>query len=117
MIKEMWVGVSDKLVMPYVKDKEILDCSDEAESIAIGAGFWLATGKRANVFMSADGFANTINFLTSWIIPQNIEMNLLISTGRQEPSHKIMTDILSDLIKLLPYDPERMDIKIVTKQS
>lgn len=112
------VGVSDKILVPWLtwNKREYMDCSDEGEAVAIGAGYYLATGKKANVFMSADGFCNALNFLTSWIIPGGIKMHLVISTGRTEPPHKIMTDILSDMLKLLPNESENITIEIVRKE-
>ena len=40
-------------------------------------------------------------------------MDIMISTGRQEPPHKVMTDIFDDLLRLIPYDPERIFISIM----
>jgi len=111
-----YVGVPDKLLSEYLKDKVYLTATDEGEAVGYGAGYYLATGKRANVFMSADGFCNALNALTSYVIPEGIEMNLIISTGRQEPQHKVMSDILEDLIKLLPYDTERISLEIIRKR-
>lgn len=109
----MNVGVPDKKIAKWLEGKEYIMASDEGEALAIGAGYWLATKERANVFMSADGFCNALNFLTSWVIPDNIEVHLVVSTGRQEPPHKVMSDILENLIKLLPYDPERISFEII----
>ena len=115
MNNNLCIGISDKILFNWLKGKEYMNCSDEGEGLAIGAGFYLATGKRATVFMSADGLCNALNFLTSWIIPEKIEMDLVISTGRVEPPHKVMTDILPWLIKLLPYDPTRIHFNIMQK--
>jgi len=82
---------------------------------SVCAGFFLATRERANVFMSADGFCNALNPLTSYVIPEGIEMNLIISTGRMELQHKEMTRILKPLIKLLKHDPKRINIEIIEK--
>lgn len=109
------VGVSDKIVMPWLKGREYMDCSDEGEAVAIAAGYYLATNKKANVFMSADGFCNALNFITSWVIPENIRMHLVISTGRTEAPHKVMTDILSKMLSILPNDSERLSYEIVSK--
>lgn len=111
------VGIQDKILVDWCKDKEYFDCSDEGEAVAIGAGYFLATGKRANVFMSADGLCNAMNFLTSWIIPEGIEMNLIISTGRQENPHKVMTKILPELLELLDYDYKKINIQVIEKDA
>ncbi len=115
----MWTlvtGVPDKIVLSWLKNKEYIVATDEGEAVGIGAGWYLATKKRANVFMSADGFCNALNPLTSYVIPEGIKMNLIISTGRTENQHKEMTRILKPLIELLHVDPKRINIKIVEKR-
>lgn len=113
----MIVGISDKVLHKWLEGKEYMGASDEGEAVAIGAGYYLATGKRATVFMSSDGFCNAMNFLTSWVIPEGIEMDLVISTGRTEPSHAVMTNILPSIISLLNYDPSRINIQLLQKES
>lgn len=112
----MIVGISDKLLLPWLKDKEYMNCSDEGEAVGIAGGYFLATGKRATVFLSADGFCNALNPLTSWVIPENIEMNIVVSVGRQESQHKIMSDILGKIIGLLQYDPTRIYFQFVRRE-
>jgi sulfopyruvate decarboxylase TPP-binding subunit len=114
-MKEFYVGISDKVLNDWIKDKEYITPSDEGEAIAIGAGYFLATRRRANVFMSSDGFCNALNFITSYVIPEKIEMNLIISTGRQEPPHKVMSDLLPTLIKELPYDAKILHFEIMQR--
>lgn len=109
----MLIGVPDKILDKHIKSQKYIVASDEGEAVGIAAGYYLATGKRATAFMSADGFCNALNPITSYIIPEKIEMNFLISTGRQEPQHKVMTDILYKLIKLLPYDTRKCDFRVV----
>lgn len=111
----MRIGVPDKLLIKWLK-KDYIIATDEGEAIGIAGGYYLATKKRATVFMSADGFCNALNPLTSWVIPEGIKMNLVISTGRQEPPHKVMSDILEKIIKLLPYDPKKISIKLIKKK-
>ena len=110
------IGVPDKVLAKWLGDREYIATADEGEAIGIGAGYYLATKKRATVFMSADGFCNALNPLTSYVIPEGIKMNLVISTGRQEAPHKVMSDMLKELIKLIPYDPKRLHFKIIEKK-
>lgn len=77
----------------------------------------MATSERADVYMSADGFCNAMNAITSWIIPEGIEMNLFISTGREEPPHKVMTKILPELLELIDYDPKKLSITLINKND
>lgn len=110
----MNIALQDKVIKKYMDENKVsdfLDCSNEAEAIAIAGGYWLGKRKRANVYFSADGLCNALNFLTSWIIPEGIEMNIFVSSGRQEPPHRVMTDILPSLLELLPYDPDKLSIK------
>jgi sulfopyruvate decarboxylase TPP-binding subunit len=107
------IGVPDKKLAKWLKGKDYISAVDEGEAIGIGAGVYLATKKRATVFMSADGFMNALNPLTSYVIPEGIKMNLVISTGRQEPQHKVATEMLEKIIKILPYAPKRISLKII----
>lgn len=103
----------DKILAKWLEGKDYIVASDEGESIGIGIGYYLATGKRATVFMSADGFCNAMNPLTSLVIPDGIPMNLVIGSGRQEPAHKVMSDNLEFILKILNYDHERIFVKII----
>lgn len=110
----MWaVGIPDKVLVKWLGKKEYIKPSDEGEAIGISAGHYLATGKPATVFMSADGFMNALNPITSYIIPEGIKMNLVISTGRTEPQHKVATKMLKRLIDLLEYDPKAIHFKFI----
>lgn len=111
------IGIPDKLLTPWIAGRDYIKPADEGEAVAIACGVWYATRKRATVFMSADGFANALNPITNLVIPEGIEMDLVISYGRQEPPHKVMSDILLPLIDLLKYDPEKINIKYIKKES
>lgn len=110
------VGVSDKVLMPWLEGKEYMNCSDEGEAVAIAAGHFCATGQKANVFMSADGFMNALNFLTSWILPDNMPMHFVISIGRREPAHFVASDITEPIINLLSkYESKNISYEFVRK--
>lgn len=110
---KFYVGVSDKLLVPWLKGKKYLNCSDEGEAIGIGAGYYLATGKRANVFMSADGFLNALNPLTSLVIPEKIKMNVIVSVGRKEPQHYLATKLVKPLTKLINAKPKGLTFTFI----
>lgn len=110
----MNIALSDKIILPYMPE-EYIGCSNEGEAIAIAGGYWLASAERANVYLSADGFCNALNFITSWVIPDKIQMNLFISAGRLESQHKVMTTILPELLELLNYDTENLSITTMWK--
>lgn len=112
----MLIGIPDKLLQKeWLGKKKYITPADEAEAVAIGIGYFEMTGKPATVFMSADGFANALNPITNHVIPYGIKMNLVISYGRQEAPHKVMSDLLQPLIKFLPYDPEKLHIELIKK--
>ena len=108
------VGVPDKATMKWLKKKKYITATDEGEAIGIAGGYYLATGKKATVFMSADGFCNALNPITSWVLSDKVKMDLIISSGRQEKQHRVMSTILRDIIKLLEYEnPKTISFKII----
>lgn len=109
------VGVSDKVLMPWLEGKEYFDCSHEGEAVAICGGYWLATGKRGTAFMSADGLMNALNVLTSWIIPEKIPVHLVISIGRTEPPHYVATEITEPILEMLFKYPNPISVEFVRK--
>jgi len=115
-MKEFNIALTDKVIKPYLDGKTYLDVSNENEAIGIAGGYWLATKKRANVYISADGFCNALNFFTSWVMPEGIEMNIYISSGRTEPPHIVMTEVLPELLELLNYDTKKILIEVIYKK-
>jgi len=112
----MYVGIPDKILAKWLKNKDYLEVSDEGEAVTIASGYYFATKKKATVFMSSDGFCNALNAITSFVIPEKIKMKIVISTGRIEPPHKVMSDTLVKLIGILRYDSKRLSFKIITKK-
>lgn len=112
---DMLVGISDKVMMPWLEGKEYLDCSDEGEAVGIAGGFYLATGRKATAFMSADGLLNALNAITSWIIPEGIEIHIVISIGRMEPPHFVATEITKPIIDLLSKYDHKITFEFVEK--
>lgn len=108
----MIIGVPDSKLKPWLRGKEYVIAADEGEAVGIATGYYLATGKRATVFMSADGFCNALNPITSLVLPYEIPMNFIISTGRTEPQHKEMSDKLERLINLI-YDTGECNIELI----
>lgn len=114
----MWlIGIPDKILTPWIGNRKYIKPADEGEGVAIGAGYYYATGKRATVFMSADGFANALNPISNLLIPYSIPMNIVISYGRKELPHYVMSDALIRIIETLNYDPERLHFEFIKKKS
>lgn len=110
----MLICIPDKKLAKWIEGKDYIKPSDEGEAIGIAVGYYLATKKRATVAMSADGLCNALCPLTSCVIPDKIKMNLVISTGRTEPQHIIMTNALNKILKAINYDPKKIHIKIIS---
>lgn len=115
-MRALITGIPDKVLIKWLGKKDYIKPSDEGEAVGIGVGHYLSTGKPATVFMSADGFCNALNPLTSQVIPTGVEMNLVISTGRTEPQHIVMTKALSKILKAIKYDPTKLHITIIEKE-
>jgi len=101
----MIVGVPCSKLKKWLEGKDYLIAADEGEAVAIAAGYWLATGKPATVFMQSDGFANALNPLASLIIPYGIPINWVISVRTDGEQHEVMGKTIETLIEL--YDLKR----------
>jgi len=110
------ICIPDKILVKWLGKKKYIKPSDEGEAIGIACGIYLATGEPATVAMSADGFCNALNPITSYVIPAKIRMNLVISTGRTEPQHIVMTKALNKIIKAIDADPNFLHIAIIQKE-
>ena len=96
--------VPDKKIAKVLLKNYII-CTDEAECLALAVGAYWATGELSNIYISADGFLNTLNYLTSLVIPERIPMRFYISIGRTEKQHYVATDIVPKIIRhLKKYD-------------
>ncbi len=111
----MIITVPDKLIAKAIEGKEYIMASDEGEAIGIAAGFYYATGKTADVYISADGFMNALNPLTSLVIPESIPMNIFISIGRTESQHKVATELVPKIIENL-HDSKGLHFEYIRKQ-
>ena len=95
------VGVPDSKLNKWLEGKEYMIATNEAEAVAIATGHYLATKQRATVFMSADGFCNALNPLTSLVIPYQIEIDFVIGMRTDEPQHIVMGEKVADIFHLL----------------
>jgi len=115
------ICIPDKLLVPWIGKRKYIAPADEGEAIGIAIGYYYATGKPATVAMSADGFCNALNPITSHVIPFNIPMKIVISVGREEAQHYVMSDVLKGIIKLLKKhqkkNAKRIVIELVKKKS
>lgn len=96
----MIVGTPDSRLNKWVADKEVIITTDEGEAVAIAAGRWFATHIVPTVFMSADGFCNALNPLTSLVIPYGAKMDWVIGVRTDCFQHIVMGNTIDNLIKL-----------------
>jgi len=97
----MIVGVPDSKLADWLKDKEYIVATDEGEAVAIAAGYYLATGKPATVFMQSDGYSNALNAITTLMMPYNITFELKLSVRTDKPQHEIMGKKIYELMDLI----------------
>jgi len=109
----MIVGVPDSKLKEWLKGKDYMIATDEGEAVAIGAGYYLATGKPATVFMGSNGFCNALDALTSLIIPYDISINLVIGVRGEQEHHEIMGREIYNILSDLDYDPRKCHIKFI----
>lgn len=112
---DFFAGVPDSLLKDfcaYVQDntpaeKHVIT-SNEGSSVALAAGYHMASRKFPVVYMQNSGFGNTVNPLLSLTDPQVYSIPMLLLIGwrgepgkRDEPQHgvqgKVMTSLLTDL--------------------
>ena len=96
----------DKLLVKELEGKEYIMATDEGEAISIGCGYYYAKRKPANIYISADGFMNALNAITSLVIPEKIPMNIFVSIGRTEPQHMVATYLVPKIIALIKQQDE-----------
>ena len=86
--------------------------ANEGNSIALAAGYYLATGKMPLIYMQNSGFGNSINPLLSLADPAVYSIPMILVVGwrgemetKDEPQHKKQGEIQIDLLESLkiPY--------------
>ena len=97
----MRIALPDKLLSKELDGKDYIVPADEGEGISLACGYYLASGKTAEVYISADGFMNALNAITSYVIPEEIPLNIFISIGRTEPQHRVATKLVPKIVKEL----------------
>lgn len=109
-------------------DKQLTNiiASNECEAIAIAAGYYLATGKIAAVYMQNSGLGKTVNPLTSLCDPEVYSIPILLMIGwrgepgkKDEPQHKKMGSITLKLLdtleiphRILPNDEKKANMVV-----
>ena len=78
----------------------------EDEALAIAAGMKLAGGEPC-VFMQDSGLGNSLDVITSLLIPYKINVDLLICHRDKPEHHRAMGDSSLSILNLVGYDAFR----------
>jgi phosphonopyruvate decarboxylase len=111
---EFFTGVPDSCFLPWInylienRSTGHITATNEGEALSIAAGYSLATGKTAGVYLQNSGLGNLINPLTSIIDPlvYGVPVLLLISWRAKpgypdEPQHRRMGENMPALLETL----------------
>jgi len=94
-----------KIGIPSSKiNEDMLIGTDEGEAVAIGAGYYLATGKIAKVYMDGNGFSNALDAITSLLIPYKIPVDIYVSARTDEPWHAVMGNNVERIAEIIGYE-------------
>ena len=110
-----FTGVPDSLlksICGFIEENTALEnhiiAANEGSAIAIGAGYYLATGKTPLIYMQNSGLGNALNPLVSLTHKDVYKIPMLIMIGwrgepniKDEPQHIKQGAITKDLLKLL----------------
>ena len=116
---EFFTGVPDSLfknlllyLQQQVDASHHIITANEGQSVALAAGYYMATGKLPLVYLQNSGLGNTVNPLTSLTDNEVYSIPLLLLVGwrgrpgiKDEPQHKKMGRITGQLLQTLgiPY--------------
>ena len=100
---DFFTGVPDSLLKDFnayiidnVNNKKHIIAANEGASIALAAGYYLATRKMGLVYMQNSGLGNTVNPLTSLVDLDVYSIPLLLMIGwRGEPGRKMNHNMLN----------------------
>lgn len=111
---EFFTGVPDSCFKPWVnyllqnRPADHVTATVEGEALAIAAGYSLATGKTAGVYLQNSGLGNLLNPLTSIVDPlvYGLPALLMISWRAKpgypdEPQHRRMGENMPNILRIL----------------
>lgn len=128
-----FTGIPDstfKNFLKFIADNDnkclqnLIACN-ECESIALSAGYYLATNKIAVVYMQNSGLGKAVNPLTSLCDPDVYSIPVLLMIGwrgepekNDAPQHKKMGRIMLSLLETLeiPYSILKPDLKYIESE-
>ena len=100
-MNDLSVGVPFSGCEKYYCDINVI-ATREDEALAICAGAWLA-GKSPIAYMQNSGLGNSIDVITSLLVPYKIKFPVLVKHRDSPQHHALMGKITNDLERLLEY--------------
>ncbi len=106
-MNNFYVGVpfSECEEMDINIDKSLV-ATREDEAIGIAVGAWFA-GKNPLVYMQDSGVGNSLDIITSLLIPYKINIQLLIGKRLSPEHHRAMGEKSESILKLVGYESFR----------
>lgn len=100
------VGVPFSGCEKHVNGSEMIVATREDEAIAIAVGAWLS-GKNPQVIMQDSGIGNSLDIITSLLVPYGINIDLLINKRLEPEHHLTMGNSSEKLLKEVGYESYR----------
>lgn len=85
-----------------------IPCTREDEAIAIAAGASLC-GRDTLVFMQNSGIGNSIDVITSLLMPYKIDVEIVYNNRTEPEQHRIMGERCKKILEAVGYDKIRSD--------
>lgn len=87
-MNDFWIGVPFSGCEKHIGEKYLV-ATREDEAIALAVGAWFC-GRKPLVFMQDSGIGNSLDILTSLLLPYGINIDLLIGERTSPEHHAIM---------------------------
>jgi phosphonopyruvate decarboxylase len=128
---DFFTGVPDSLlkdICAYVKDNtpdsQNIIAANEGNALGLAAGYYLATGKAALVYMQNSGLGNVVNPLASLTDPLVYSIPALLMVGwrgepgkKDEPQHKKQGLITLELLQTLGVSYSVLDSSMTIEEA
>ena len=105
-MNDIFFGVPLSSCEHFVDVNKMVIATREDEAVAMAVGAWFS-GKNPLVFMQDSGIGNSLDIITSLLIPYNIKIDLLISQRTTPEHHKVMGEKSDLILRQVGYDSFR----------
>ena len=100
-MNDISVGVPFSGCEKYYRETNVI-ATREDEALSIAAGAFLS-GKSPLVYMQNSGLGNSVDIITSLLVPYKIKFPVFIKHRDSPEHHALMGEITNDLERLLGY--------------